>query len=209
MFGLGVNKLGVQSKKAFSITKLFSNAEEGFWYDPSDLTTLFQEETGFSFTTWDSSADTYTDGTGLSLVTVTASGQAVTLVRDKSGNELNAQQLVVADQPLYVTDGTLNWLEKDTVDSSLLVTLPDLGTDATISYANNAGVTILTGQTVGAGDFEVLRGENLFAIIVIDRALTDSETNNVYNYLNSKRGDYGFSYAEWSSAADTYGSLYA
>jgi hypothetical protein len=44
MYGLGVNKLGAtRSLLGDAIANLFSNGEQGVWYDPSDLSTMFQE----------------------------------------------------------------------------------------------------------------------------------------------------------------------
>jgi len=43
MFGLGVNRLGAsRSVLGDAIANLFSNGEQGVWYDPSDLTTMRQ-----------------------------------------------------------------------------------------------------------------------------------------------------------------------
>jgi hypothetical protein len=49
---------------------LFSNSEVGVWYDTSDLSTLFQDSAGIN--------------------PVTAVGQSVALIRDKSGNNKDA-----------------------------------------------------------------------------------------------------------------------
>ena len=46
------------------VAKLFSNGEQGFFYDPNDLSTMFQDAAG--------------------TVPVTAAGQAVVLILDKS-----------------------------------------------------------------------------------------------------------------------------
>jgi hypothetical protein len=44
MYGLGVNRLGAsRSLLGDSIANLFSNGEQGVWYDPSDISTMFQE----------------------------------------------------------------------------------------------------------------------------------------------------------------------
>ncbi len=44
MYGLGVNKLGAtRSLLGDAIANLFSNGEQGVWYDPSDISTMFQE----------------------------------------------------------------------------------------------------------------------------------------------------------------------
>lgn len=75
-------------------------------------------------------------------------------------------------------------------DDELEATLPDLGTDATVAYASDQGVTIQTGQTIGAGAFDVLRDDMLFGMVVIDRALTTAETARLTAWLNHKGGEY-------------------
>lgn len=77
----------------FSPHLLFANGEQGAWYDPSDLTTLFQDAAGTT--------------------PVTADGDPVGLMLDKSGNGNHATQEVSADRPVYRTAGGLHWLESE------------------------------------------------------------------------------------------------
>lgn len=77
--------------------KLFSNNEQGFFYDPSDLSTMFQDAAG--------------------TIPVTAAGQPVGLILDKSGRNNHARQTTSASRPIFeqkpilganfVTDSTL------------------------------------------------------------------------------------------------------
>ena len=90
------------SVSGFDIASLFANGEQGSWYDPSDLSTLFQDSAG--------------------TIPVTADGQSVGLVLDKSGNGNHATQLVSASRPTYKTDGTLYWLSFDGVDDMMVST---------------------------------------------------------------------------------------
>ena len=83
----------------FSPIDLFQNNEQGAWYDPSDLSTMFQDSAGAT--------------------PVTADGQPVGLILDKSGNGNHASQATAAARPLYKTDGTLHWLQFDGVDDYL------------------------------------------------------------------------------------------
>ena len=92
----------------------------------------------------------------------------------RTGTEFDITEVGQAER-FYVFD--------DGVDDSLLATLPDLGTDATLAYASDEGVTILTGQTIGAGAFDVLRDKQLYGLIVNNRAWTASETERVTRYL--------------------------
>ena len=59
-------KLGGTADPDAVIEALFASGEQGAWYDPSDLSTMFQDSAGTT--------------------PVTADGQPVGLIRDKSGN---------------------------------------------------------------------------------------------------------------------------
>ena len=71
------------AKLSFEIVmkKLFANSEQGFWYDPSDMGTMFQDAAG--------------------TVPVTAVGQPVGLIRDKSGRNNHAYQTTSAARPVF------------------------------------------------------------------------------------------------------------
>lgn len=62
------------------IKSLFANNEQGFAYDPNDLSTLYQDATG--------------------VIPVTAAGQPVGLMKDKSGRNNHAYQSVSASRPI-------------------------------------------------------------------------------------------------------------
>ncbi len=83
----------------FAPHHLFFNKEEGAWYDPSDLSTLFQDANG--------------------TIPVTTDGDPVGLMLDKSGNDNHVTQTVSAARPTYRTDGVLHWLASDGVDDQL------------------------------------------------------------------------------------------
>ena len=70
--------------------------------------------------------------------------------------------------------------------ASLPATVPDLGTNATLAYATEAGVTILTGQTIGAGALEILRGDRTHGLIANNRPWTAAETAGVTKWLNAR-----------------------
>ena len=77
--------------------KPFANGDQGFFYDPSDLSTMFQDAAG--------------------TIPVTAAGQPIRLIRDKSGLNNHASQTTSSRRPLFeqkpilganfVTDSTL------------------------------------------------------------------------------------------------------
>lgn len=91
-----------QGPELFSPLSLFSNGEQGAWYDPSDLSTLYQDAAGTS--------------------PVTADGDPVGLMLDKSGNDNHASQSSAYSRPIYRTDAALHWLEFDGKDDYLSVT---------------------------------------------------------------------------------------
>lgn len=66
---------------AFNPISLFSASEPGAWYDPSDLSTMFQDTAG--------------------TVAVTAPGQPVARINDKSGRGNHATQGTAGSRPLY------------------------------------------------------------------------------------------------------------
>lgn len=79
---------------------LFASGEQGAWYDPSDLTTMFQDAAG--------------------TIPVVADGDPVGLMLDKSGNGNHASQTTSTKRPLYKTDGTLHWILFDGIDDFLV-----------------------------------------------------------------------------------------
>jgi hypothetical protein len=66
----------------FLPSDLFAASEKGIWYDPSDITTLFQDVAG--------------------TIPITASGQTVALMKDKSGNGINATQSSASSRPTFL-----------------------------------------------------------------------------------------------------------
>ena len=81
---------------AFSPASLFSGGEQGAWYDFSDLSTLFQDSAGTT--------------------PVTADGQSIGKVLDKSGRGNHLIQATGSLKPIYKTSGGLHWAEFDGVD---------------------------------------------------------------------------------------------
>jgi len=85
----------------FSPETLFAGGTGGAWYDPSDLSTLFQDSAGTT--------------------PVTASGQPVGLMLDKSGNGNHATQAIAAARPIYTEGSGLAWLAFDGVGDFMSV----------------------------------------------------------------------------------------
>ena len=110
---------------SFSIADLFAFSEQGAWYDPSDLSTLFQDSAGTT--------------------PVTASGQPVGLMLDKSGNGNHATQAISAKRPIYTEGSGLSWLAFDGVDDAMVTGNIDFtGTDKMSLFV---GVRRLTDNT--------------------------------------------------------------
>ena len=83
------------------IKSLFANNEQGFFYDPNDLSTMYQDAAG--------------------TVPVTGVGQPVGLIRDKSGRNNHAYQTASASRPTLRKNAVTgsNYLEFDGADDSL------------------------------------------------------------------------------------------
>ena len=82
----------------FGPQSLFSSGEQGVWFDPSDLSTMFQDSAG--------------------TIPVTADGQPVGKILDKSGCGNHATAPNASSRPQYRTDGTYHWLQWDGVDDT-------------------------------------------------------------------------------------------
>jgi len=90
------------------IRSLFARGEKGVWFDPSDLSTMFQDSAGTT--------------------PVTAAGQPVGRIVDKSGNGVAATQGTAGSRPVlrqdasgkyYLEfDGTDDWLATSAIDFS-------------------------------------------------------------------------------------------
>jgi hypothetical protein len=94
-FDLGFEFDSAKAVASFNPLSLSPSA----WYDFSDLSTLFQDTAATS--------------------PVTADGQSVARVNDKSGNGRHLTQATAGFRPLYKTSGGLSWLESDGVDDVL------------------------------------------------------------------------------------------
>lgn len=124
----------------FAIGSLFLNGEQGAWYDPSDLSTLFQDAAGTT--------------------PVTADGDPVGLMLDKSGNGNHARQATATARPLYKTSGGLHWLAFDDVDDIITAEVLFLGVfDYGMGYVPSGATSFIlyhrqpltTGGWVGIG----------------------------------------------------------
>jgi len=116
-FGYPLSKAFIKSHAAYarefiekalwSVLFLFANGEQGAWYDPSDLSTLFQDSAG--------------------TIPVTADGDPIGLMLDKSGNGNHASQSVSAKRMVYGTDGFLHWIASQGLNEFLTGFMTDFG----------------------------------------------------------------------------------
>lgn len=133
------------SSSAWSPLTLFAASEKGVWYDPSDFSTLFQDSAGTT--------------------PVTAVGDPVGKILDKSGNGKHATQATAASRPILRHDGTNYYLEFDGVDDSLATAAIDFSATQLLSFfagirkigssAASGVLTELTASSANLGSFSI------------------------------------------------------
>ncbi len=121
--------LGYASNFNQLVKKLFANGEQGFFYDPNDLSTMYRDAAG--------------------TVPVTAAGQPVGLILDKSGRNNHARQTTSASRPILRQNATTGayYLEFDGSDDFLQTSNIDF--TATDKVSLFAGVRKLSDAAVG------------------------------------------------------------
>lgn len=127
------SRLGTTSPSVAQV--LFAAGEQGAWYDPSDMSTMFQDVAGTA--------------------PVTQVGQAVALIRDKSGRGNHASQSVAASRPIFQVDEFVRpYLNFDGVDDRLVAT----GTANLFKFLHdNTGATVWAGtKASGAAVYHAL-----------------------------------------------------
>lgn len=131
----GATILGSSSQNLTQLIKsLFSLGEQGFAYDPNDLTTLYQDAAG--------------------TIPVTAAGQPVGLMKDKSGRNNHASQTVSASRPILQRNATTGayYLAFDGVDDFLWTNNIDFtATDKVSLFAGLNIVVTATGCVIEMG----------------------------------------------------------
>jgi len=128
MIGIGATlfKRAVMGSRGFSPSALFANGEEGGWYDPSDLTTLFEE-----------------DGT-----TPASVDGPVGKILDKSGNGNHLIQTTETKCPTLKLASGLYYLEFDGIDDGLQA--------AAIDFTGTDSMSVFTGARKEADEVAVL-----------------------------------------------------
>lgn len=142
----------------------FNNGQVGVWYDPSDLSTLFQDAAG--------------------TISVTSSGDPVGLMLDKSGNGNHAVAPSSAARPTYQTDGILHWLAFDGVDDVLVCMYP-----AVINQPNSVSIAFqfLGGVRVLGDTSSTVNRQMIYASSSGDRWFAGSSASDIgFSGANAK-----------------------
>lgn len=163
-----------QSLREQVIAALYGSGEQGVLYDPSDLTTLFQDSAGTT--------------------PVTADDQPVGRMLDLSGNGNHATQSTAAARPLYRTDGALHRLTGDDVDDTLNLGTASIGNTSMFSVA----VKLDAGK-----EFQLSRTDGATAI-VFRVARTDASTWVLDQSVSNFTSGSGRRVCSLASAADTH-----
>ena len=162
----GATVIGGTSKKTFDqlIQSLFANNEQGFFYDPNDLSTMFQDSTGTT--------------------PVTAVGQRVGLMKDKSERGNHAYQTTSVARPIL--RDTPRRIDFGVVVDKLITKLSAQLTGCTvIRSVPNVGTQILVNQTIPTTYND---DTDHCGLIVINRVITPSETSAIAAEFNKRAG---------------------
>ena len=143
-------------RSVFSVVSLFKDGQQGFWYDPTKINTLFQDSSG--------------------TIAVTADGQPVGLVLDNSGNNNNATQSISASRPTYNVNPERLTLDK--VDDSIVVNIPTGGWIGSMVLATDQG-TASYGVNIPEGDYEIggiyFPGNSINNVLIREGAVSASD----------------------------------
>jgi len=165
---------GIAFTIAQPIAQLFANSEQGAYYSPGDLSTLFQDVAG--------------------TMPVTADGDPVGLAVDKSGNAVDAVQSVSAARPQYKITPARLLLDK--VDDALVITVPVGGWIGTMVLATDQG-TASYGVSIPAGAYKLggqyFPGAAIVGAVFRDGALSAGEKAGAEAYFvgNGATASYG------------------
>ena len=144
---LGTGKRGLSTY----VRELFINNEQGFFYDPNDLSTMFQDAEG--------------------TIDVLLTGQPVAYIKDLSGNKNHAKQLDSSKRPLL--SSIPYFLDYDNVDDVLGVDIAVQLTNCTIiTSTRTKPFSVQTGVTIPVGNYKVKPDRQM---VVINRALNALE----------------------------------
>lgn len=156
-----------------AIRVLFAAGEAGAWFDPSDLSTLFQDSAGTT--------------------PVTAVGQPVGKILDKSGRGNHATQATAASRPLWqqdangkyylAFDGVDDWLQTGSVDLTAIQKLTVVaGVRKNSDAALGMVVTSSTSGTATAGEFGLFAPRDITTLAYAARLTGTALSNTDLNF---------------------------
>jgi hypothetical protein len=138
------NGIVVTAAPSFSPLSLFAAGEQGVWYDPSDFSSMFQDAAG--------------------TVPVTAVGQPVGKILDKSGRNNHATQATAASRPVLQQDGNGKYyLGFDGVDDSMVT--------AAINFTATDKLSVVGG---------LYKASDANSIIVLELSTNSGSTNGTF-----------------------------
>lgn len=147
--------------------EIFSNGQMGFWYEPNDIGTLFQDASG--------------------LTPVTANNDPIGKVLDKSGNNNHGVQSISSRRMTYKVSPPRFF--SDRVDDALVINIPAEGWAGTMVIATNVG-TASYGVSIPAGSYNL--GDRFFpkgeviGVLFRQGGLTKDESLAVEEYFIRK-----------------------
>lgn len=129
----------------FSPAALFASGEQGFWYDPSDFSTLFQDSAG--------------------TIPVTDVEQPVGKISDKSGRGNHATQTIGGAYPvLRRTASGRYYLAFDGTDDFLVTSTIDLSATAQVSTVVGVEKSTDTAGIISEGGTSINTGSGKFSL---------------------------------------------
>lgn len=164
-------------KRPFHPNELFSTTD-GVWYDPSDMSTMFQDAAG--------------------TIPVTSVGQPVGKILDKSGNNYHATQPITASRPTLVQINGLYALSFDGIDdylnipylglyaagSTSIIAALDSRTQATnAALVSERNITLSTQQYIPS---RRITNDGIDAYVVNDAGSVVKDTNGTTASLRTK-----------------------
>lgn len=149
----------------FSPEIFFRNNEKGVWYDPSDFSTMFQDSAGTT--------------------PVTADGQPVGKILDKSGRGFHATQATATSRPILGLENGRYYLTFDGVDDGLSTAAIDF--TATDKMTVWAGVRKLSDVTAVISELSAASGSNSGSFYLVS-GLDNGAAGSGNGYTSTARG---------------------
>lgn len=169
---VATNTVSVAADNTF-VTNPFPTGKAGYFFDTSDLSTMYQDAAG--------------------TIPVTAAGQPVGRWEDKSGNGYILTQTTSTKRPIYQTDGTRHWLVSNGIDTHMVSVGNVLVNSANtielfagIKFNNLSDVRMFAYQTASNRGFRAYHKGGNVSFYVQDTTFIETQTTlgttNPVNY---------------------------